>query len=956
MNEIRHSGNSLLKCLGRAITTGASASLLLALPAFAQSVSTATSSSQTTTTSSPTLQMERVEVTGSSIKRIDGETALPVLVLSLDEIQSTGVSTTEQLLKTVTAMESAGSGVVAGTGAGGGQNGGASTSTISLRGLGSNRTLVLINGRRGAAAGGGSAVDIASIPVAAIDHVEVLKDGASAVYGSDAVAGVVNFILRKNFSGTDVSTTWGAPTRAGGGTDEKISLYTGFGDINNDRYSVTLAASYHYTQPIFGDKRSFARNLDAGNQLDKTNSTATFPANVRLNNGAQASPTFPNCSPSIAGGLLNKTLCVYDNAPYDALQPKTKLSIASASARFKVSSSAEIYAEPSFTRNDTLNTIQHVLINGAALPSNSPYIATMTSLIHSQPAAVQAALSKLIGSGWAFLPSTSPYYPTAWVNSQPNLIPGQLLPLYFRSFPTGVRMTRDVNDTSRVVAGIRGTFAGWDYDAGLLYSKWENKNSLVQGWALFNEYLTLISTGVINPFGPTTDPAAVAKAMATNYVGPFNSTTNSVKGADIKASREVFKLPAGMVSVAVGGELRKETYDFSPSEASRNFLVAGFGAAGVGASGSRKVQSVYAETNVPVLKDIRAFKSLEIDAAVRFDSYQKVGNTTNPKGSIRWELFDGLLLRASAGSGFRAPTLNNLYSPATHGITTNGSRALIRCPVGTSGIQDCSTQFVTNGGGSRNLKPEKSLSESAGLAWEPTKNYSLGIDFFRISVSDLISTAFGSATILSDPVRYASFIHRGPADGNPSGQGPIIGIDQYLINLGKTNVDGFDVDLTGRVFSTDADKVTLRANGTYIMRYDTQQTSGVFTNAINNPANGGIGLVIRWRHTANVTWKHRAWLGSLSQNFQVGYHDTRTSLQTVANTPIPRRVAPYETYDGQLSYTGFKKLKLTVGVKNLLDRDPPYTNYGGGFVGGYDLSYTDPRGRFAYVTATYSFR
>ena len=932
------------------------AALSAAFLASVLSTSSALAQSTTVTTATPAAtQMERFEVTGSSIKRIDGATALPVLVLSLDEIQMTGVSNTEQLLKTVTSMETAGAGAVAGTGAGGGQNGGSSTATISLRGLGSNRTLVLINGRRGAAAGGGSAVDIASIPVAAIDHVEVLKDGASAIYGSDAVSGVVNFIMRKNFSGTDVSTTWGAPTRAGGGTEKKVSVYTGFGDYDKDRYSVTVAASYSYAQPIFGDKRTFARNIDVTNQLDKTNATATFPANVRLNNGTQGSPTFPNCSPSIAGGLISKTLCVYDNAPYDALQPKTKLSIASASARFKVSNEAEIYIDPSFTRSDTLNTIQHVLINGAALPSNSPYIATMTELINAQPAAVQTALRPLIGSGWAFLPSSSPYYPTAWVATQPNLIQGQLLPLYFRSFPTGTRITQDVNDTSRIVAGIRGRFAGWDYDAGLLYSKWENKNSLKQGWALFNDYLTLISTGVINPFGPTTDASALAKAMATNYVGPFSGTINTVKGADIKASRELFKLPAGMLSVAVGGELRKETYALTPSDANANFLVAGFGAAGVGASGSRKVQSAYAETNVPLLKDVKGFKSLELDGAVRFDSYQHVGNTTNPKASVRWEVANGLLLRASAGSGFRAPTLNNLYAPQSHGITTNGSRDLIRCPVGTTGIQDCSTQFVTNQGGSRNLQPEKSLSETAGLAWEPTKNYSIGVDFFRITVSDLIASAFGSATILSDPVRYASYIHRGPGD-NISSTGAIVGIDQYLINLGKTNVDGFDVDLAGRVFNSDTDKVTVRANGTYIMRYDQQQTSGVFANSINNPASGGIGLEIRWRHNASVSWKHGAWLGSLTQNFQVGYHDTRTSLQTVANTPIPRNVAPYETYDGQLNYTGFKKVKLTVGVKNLLDRDPPYTNYGGGFVGGYDLSYTDVRGRFAYLSATYSFK
>jgi iron complex outermembrane receptor protein len=240
------------------------ASLLLSSSARAQSA--------TVTTTPAAVQMQAYEVTGSSIKRIDGATALPVLVLSLDEIQMTGVSNTEQLLKTVTSMETAGAGAVAGTGAGGGQNGGASTATISLRGLGSNRTLVLINGRRGAAAGGGSAVDIASIPVAAIDHIEVLKDGASAVYGSDAVAGVVNFIMRKNFSGTDVSTTWGAPTRAGGGTEKKISVYSGFGDFNNDRYNVTVSASYSYAQ------RSSATSarLRATSML-RTNSTRRTP-------------------------------------------------------------------------------------------------------------------------------------------------------------------------------------------------------------------------------------------------------------------------------------------------------------------------------------------------------------------------------------------------------------------------------------------------------------------------------------------------------------------------------------------------------------------------------------------------------------------------------------------------------------------------------------------------------
>ena len=240
--------------------------------------------------------VEKTVITGSSIKRIDGETALPVQVLTREDVQRTGVSTTEQLLKMVSATSSSGSTNVANTAAGGGQGGAGSASAISLRGLGSARTLVLVNGRRLAPIGGSTAIDISTIPVSAIDRVEVLKDGASAVYGSDAVAGVVNFILRRDYSGAEVSTTIGAPTRHGGGDEGKVSVFAGLGDLDKDRYNINLGAGYQKIKPIFGSDRSFARNLDLGEQLDKTSSTA-FPANVRLNNGSLVSPNYPNCGP-----------------------------------------------------------------------------------------------------------------------------------------------------------------------------------------------------------------------------------------------------------------------------------------------------------------------------------------------------------------------------------------------------------------------------------------------------------------------------------------------------------------------------------------------------------------------------------------------------------------------------------------------------------------------------------
>jgi iron complex outermembrane receptor protein len=261
---------------------------------------------------------ERVEITGSSIKRIDAETALPVQVLTREDIQRSGVSNVEQLLKSVSASSTLGGTSVANTGAGGGQGGSNSVSLISLRGLGSARTLVLINGRRSAPAGGSSAVDISTIPIGAVERVEVLKDGASAVYGSDAVAGVVNFILRRDYSGIEATATLGAPTRSGGGTETKLAILAGFGDFEKDRFAVTVAASYQATKPIFGSDRSFARNINVDEQLDKTSTTA-FPANIRLNNGTLKSANYPDCGAYSIVSPLTPGVCRYDNAPYIAL-------------------------------------------------------------------------------------------------------------------------------------------------------------------------------------------------------------------------------------------------------------------------------------------------------------------------------------------------------------------------------------------------------------------------------------------------------------------------------------------------------------------------------------------------------------------------------------------------------------------------------------------------------------
>lgn len=893
-------------------------------------------------------KIEKVEVTGSSIKQIEGETALPVLVITREQIQRTGATNAEELLRSIATNSSGGSTSVANTGAGGGQGGGSSASLISMRGLGSARTLVLVNGRRTAPAGGTSAIDVSTIPIAAIERIEVLRDGASAVYGSDAIAGVVNFILRKDFASRELSISFGEPTRTGGGDDVKVSLFAGLGDLDKDRFNVNVGGSYQKVKPIIGSDRPFASNINVGEQLDRTSNTP-FPASVVLPaNLALRSPNYPNCGPySLVSPLqpTNPGNCRYDNSPYVAIQPLSEQWNGLLTGRLKLTESLEGYVETNFTRNKTTNTIQHVLINGTALTATNPYTTTLRDLITTQYAAFPG-LRRFIGSAYALLPTTSPYYPTAFAAA--NGLTGQPLVLQFRSIPTGVRVTEDITDNSRIVAGLRGAGLGWDYDTSFLYAKNKITENLVDGWPLFNQYLSLLNTGVINPFGTTNDPAALAAAQATIFKGNWFVNTTSVTSFDAKGSRELFSLPAGAVNLAIGGEVRKEKLDLAPSQTNKDFLVAGFGGAGVPLNADRNVKSAYAEVNIPIIK------GLEANAAVRYDDYQRIGSTTNPKASIRWQPVDALLLRAAIGTGFRAPTLVDLYSPVAFGITTNGQRDLVRCPAGgpTTDI-DCSNQFVTINGGNAALKPEKSKSTTLGFLFEPNKDFSVGIDSFQIKLKDVIRTGVPIATILANPVTYANLIQRGPPDSNPSGVGRITGISQQLTNLGKVNVAGYDLDLKARLLNSAEAKITARMNGTYMQKYETQNLDGSFSNAVNVTAGTVPGVILRWRHTASFTLESGDWAATLAQNFQNSYQDTRTALQA-ATVPL-RSVGSYETYDLQAAYNGFKSLRLVVGIKNALDRDPPYANSGSGFIGSYDLSYADVRGRFVYTNLVYRF-
>ncbi|HEY1890194.1 MAG TPA: TonB-dependent receptor [Steroidobacteraceae bacterium] len=908
----------------------------------AQTVASGTASAAPGT--APTLQ--EVVVTGTSIQ--GGNTqALPVQVLNAADISRTGAVSVPELMQNVAAVDSVGSTLPAqGTGY---TTGG--ISTVSLHGLGSARTLVLINGLRSTLYGGTSAddsVDIGAIPVAAIDNIQILKDGASAVYGSDAISGVVNFILKQNFQGLDTTATVGTPTEAGGGTQETVSIYAGTGNFDTDRYNIGIGLMFNHSSPLMGSSRDFATRYSPGYGNDVTSSFA-FPANVAVPANSvypskiTLNPEVGNCGPDSLNDVNYPNQCRFDNSKSDALEPLQKRMSVYLNGAFKLSDTSQLYGNVLFSQNRTTQWEQPVPLSyqNPMVPGD-PYIAYLGNLLATQyPNYNNPAVAA--GDGAFLLPPTSPYYPTAWAAS--HGLAGQPLNLIYRGFATGLRQTEDTANTTRVVGGMKGDAGGWHYDTSLLYSGVSVYDNLQSGWPLYSEIMPLLDSGVINPFGPTTDPAAEAAAMATNDDQEDYSTRTSLTALDASASRAIAQLPAGPLRMAVGGEIRRETYDFSPSAALLSGDIAGLGGNQLPESVSRMSQAAYVEFNGNITP------SLGADIAARWDHYQTVGNTFNPQLTLHWQALKQLLVRGAVGTGFRAPSLTDLYAPQVPSVTSNGTRDPIKCPTFDPNNSACSFQFQTVTGGNPGLKPEKSLNYTLGFVAKPISGLTVDVDSFWIYLRDSIQGGGLPYNVIlqnaATATEFASYIQR-------DGSGNIVFISQTNANLFKLNVSGLDINLDYDI-PVGPGYILLRGNGSYYYTYNAQQFDGTWISQINigdSQAGVGGGAIVRWRHSLTLGYTAPSWQVSVTQHYQEAYQDVPSDI-----SGVPRNVSPYDTLDSQASYTGLDHFDFTIGVKNVFNHNPPYTNYGSttnNFVGGYDLAYGNPYGRQVYATVDYT--
>jgi iron complex outermembrane recepter protein len=930
-------------CLSFAVFLLGSLPAIFGGAAIAQQVA-----AQTASNAAPAAILEEVVVTGTHIKGIDAETIVPIQVVSAADIEHSAATSTEQLLQTVSAAVQGNSSTVAASGSGATTGG---VSTVSLRGLGSQRTLVLLDGQR--LPGGGiitdsSSVDINSIPLAAVERVDVLKDGASAVYGSDAIAGVINFILKQDYQGAQITANAGGTTDGGAGT-KGVNAVAGFGDLAQDRYNVLVVANWQKDNSLFGGQRGFASS--AINAINDTTSGNAYPANFTAADGSFGSssynPAAPNnCAPSVSDPNSSPKVCRYDPSPFLVLLPPAERYNLFSAAHFRLTDEAELYANLGYNHSQQTFTIQPTPISDQfAIPSTDPI----------------SNIAPYNGFSTILLRPSSAFYPTAYVKGITGGATPDLLVRY-RSYLTGPRQLTDTSEQPRIVLGVKGTIAGWDYDASFMYAQTKLTEHDDNGYAQYSKILPLYNSGDVNFFGPNS-AAIQSQAEADNFYGDAYSTTTKVTTAALNVNRNLVDLPAGPLGAAAGVEFRREGFEIDAAPQIQSGDVSGYGGNFENVNVSRNVTAAYAEFNVPVVH------TLDADAAVRYDNYQNTGSVVVPKVGIRWKPVSELLVRGAYGKGFRAPGLTDLYLSDTQGVSAQGLSDPLRCGqkdkngVVDASSNDCETQFPITVGGNTKLQPEKSTNYTFGIVFQPADTVTLGIDYFNIKLTNTIIPGFNPSAILGDLGLYGDLVTRGAPDpATPGLPGPITSINQLNLNLGTTKVQGLDFDFKVRVPTDIFGTFAFGFTGSYFESYEIQNPDGSFSSVngqVTPITDGEGGAIPRWHHYLTVDWTMGPWDLFVAQNFQSHYTDIPGTLE---DNTVPgfteRTVGAYQTFDFQAAYAGIEHLRIAVGAKNILNTDPPYTNAGGQnfFQAGYDPGYADPRGRFIHGSITYSFK
>ncbi|WIV96175.1 TonB-dependent receptor [Kinneretia aquatilis] len=885
-----------------------------------------------------TSTLNRVEVTGSAIKRLESETALPVQVITKADIIKAGITTAAELVASISAASNSltdGASIAIG-----GYKDQMGFNSANLRGLGTSSTLVLLNGRRMAnfaSPGDDAGVDLNTIPMAAIQRVEVLLDGASALYGADAIGGVVNFITRKDYQGLQLDAYAGA-SKEGGAGKRSASLAGGFGDYAKDGFNVFAVLDVQKTDALSTSQRKFISDLKIPERLPHLLSSYPMPANIllsddqltalqdqgfKINGRVPTSTTInlsaPNCNPphslNLKDGIGGPDGCTFDYMRDVELYPDSKKLSFLSRGVLDLGGGHQAFAELSLAKAET------------------NYVGTSTRIRLRRANEL----------------------PTSMIPGLDTALPDETVEVRARLLEAGPRKSNLESRGERLVLGMSGALAGWDYDWALNHSTNKVADRDVRGYLLYQELIDGIHKGLINVFGPSS-------AAGRDYLEKIqvNDEVRSAKGSmssfDAKASRELMRLDGGALAIALGGELRREKVESRASELllSDNINEDWTPGDSQFVKNSRKVWAAYGELNAPFTKQV------ELQLALRHDHYQKIGGSTNPKIGLRYQPSTDLLLRASAGRGFRAPSMNDLYRP-----TKFGSTQVLPDPVYCADVNNdfgrCANNWDTQTYSNPNLKPERSRQFSLGMVFEATRNLSVSLDYWNIQKSDLIST-IGEDIILANLDKYGKLVHRYNMDEGLEGcdydpdDYEICFIELRKENRGKQRTSGLDITMDLKGLRTGVGDFGAKLVGTLALKSEKQTGYGDgFVSNLGKFVTDGV--VQRWRHRLTVDWSQGPWSLSLSNNYISAYDDQNSAIDTNSGKVVEKnKVKAYSLWDLSGAWNASKDLTLRAGIKNLFNTAPPYSNQAYFFISGYDPSYTDPRGRFGYLSVQYQFR
>ena len=920
----------------------------------------------------PPVKVERVEITGSSIKRIQDEGALPLQVITRDEIERAGIVSAEQLIMSLNingnGMDNLASNADVVAGSSRGNNG---ATSANLRGQGASSTLVLLNGRRVAAHGlNGGAVDLNSIPFAAVERVEVLKDGASAIYGTDAIGGVINFILKKNFTGLQLNTLADI-TAGGGGNIYRHSLVGGFGDLDKNGFNVLATLSFSDNKILRGDQRDFVNTFQVNRGLSvDTRGTphasvfAIAQLDTILSRKSSTGPIQPGTTQQMGGGINVLDLpgqagctAMDGGGPYDEALwsvPSAKWACAWDTGR------AAVIQQP--VKNTNLVTRGTVKLGDHLLSAElvRGKSESAKSFSHNQISTSGVTTSATYNVVW---PSTGANYDFVFgeiAKVFPSIAGNKGLPIAFRwrCMACGTRELTTESDTGRLLLSMDGPLWGnWDYKAGVSSAFSKSESTAGTGYHYQTELMNLIKDGILNPFlkpGEQQTDAAMKALQAISaegvklYGGEYNT-----RQVDFSASGPVFKLPAGEVMAAIGADVRQEDFTFAGDTRTDRrpvYNLAFDNANTLNNKVKRTIKAFYGEVLVPITKE------LELTGAVRRDDYTGFGVTTNPKVSLRFAPIKQLALRGSYSTGFRVPTFNQMFN----GITESpySGKDLVdpnKCAGGkvdatVPGCESVTFNYFT--GGKLDLGPEESKQYSAGIIFSPTDNLVATLDWWSIQREGTIqslalSTLFANYKLFPDRFLYNN--------------GVLTFVDDRWINAGETSTKGLEFGLRhnanvgGGKLSTGLDISYLLEKKSRLLASQPFGASeiGRFTRS------GDLG--IRWKHSAFVTYAQGDWSGTLTQQYRGGYLDY--VLPGVASGAVKppewnARVNSYLLHHASVTYKGIKNLSLSVGIKNIFNEDPPFSaayDSDTGAGSSWEPRVADPRGRSYNLAATYTF-